>query len=195
MPIQHSSVHDLNLEEGGTSARKMEARVWRPWHLEKQWFFKACAMAICEYDPASPGCYSLPFCFVEQLISSAAETLWKSWVQSTESGRRHSRQRRTQLETVMVCMCTCWRCCAVEKCKSCTYAPLNLPVFTAALLQRLFGSCFLRAWKCWGLQEQCRGKNKMSRNSSALGQVRRSCEGGRKFAFQYVGYGPALVFY
>ena len=149
----------------------------------------------CVYVPASPGCYSLPFHFLQQLITSAAETLWKSWVQSAESGRRHSQHRKTQLECIMVCICICWRCCAVEKCKSCTYAPLNLPVLRAALMQRLYGSCFLRAWKCWGLQEQCRGKNKMSRNSSALGQVRRSCEGGRESAFQYVGYGPLLFFY
>lgn len=111
--LQHSSVHDLNLEEGDTSARKMEVYAWRAWHLllEKQWFFKAGAMAICGHVPASPGCYSLPFHFLQQLVSWPAEKQWKSWIQSAESGRRHSQHRRTQLETILVCICTRWRCC------------------------------------------------------------------------------------
>lgn len=165
---------------GGTSARKREACVRRCWHLEKQCFFRALVMAICGHIPASPCCYSPSFHFLQQLISSAAKTLWKSWVQTTASSSSSTHSIGEPSWKPSCCTHTCWRCCAVEKCESCTYAPLRLPVLRAASLQRLYGSCFLRAWKHWGLQEKCREKGKMPRNSSALGQARRSCERGER---------------
>lgn len=58
-------------------------------------------------------------------------------------------------------VCTCWRCCAGEKGKSCTYAPLSLPILRAAFLKKLHDFYFLRPWECWGLQEKCRGKIEM----------------------------------
>lgn len=41
---------------------------------------------------------------------------------------------------------TCWRCCAGEKGKSCTYAPLSLPILRAAFLKNCVTFTF------WGLE-------------------------------------------
>lgn len=126
-------------------------------------------MAICGHIPASPGCYSLSFHFLRQLTSSAAKTLWKSWVQTTASGSStHSIGEPSWKPSC--CTPTCWRCCAVEKCESCTYAPLRLPVLRAASLQRLYGSCFLSVWKHWGLQENAGKRVRCQETLQPLGR-------------------------
>lgn len=111
---------------------------------EGQWFFKARTVSICGYVPASSGGYSLPFHFLQQLISPASEMQWK--ILSTEHWNWPN--KRSQLETIIVCIITCWG--AVQKSKSCTYTPLNLPLFRAALLQRLYWLLFSEDLKVLG---------------------------------------------